>query len=341
MCNKFNIEFREFKNDDFSNNPKCFSEEFLENDAILIRHDICGMINLVDDIPHYYFHNMNRDASRWSGFIRLGRLPLSLQTKVEGAQTSQTDPLIEYNFICNDILTYGIKTKSGIYMDFTFNENGCHIVEGENGDILDVNGKWFPNGLICHFGSEYNIPFMHLPVHLKGTYRGKKVEFLACIDRIFSPKGKEKEIIENATNYVSSYCSGIREDGRREWFVALICHANKKGLGIYWIEGEEPIISNEVINEGIWQRLPYVDDGTVVCLDNIWKFGGKEFHVVGKWGSKGFTIPPRLDRHGQSQIFGIWFEGNVPYKHICWNTFSENMGAFYNSMKNRGFIVED
>ena len=335
------IEYRRFTNDDFSSTPSCFKDDFPEDAVRLIRHDNCGMLKSDEERPLYYFHNMNETSSRWSAIIRLGEGPFSLQEGVHGEDMAQDDPTIPYSVLKEDPLIYGIYTTEGREMCFTYNEDGCTWKEGKDGSILDVKGEWFPYGLICHMASEYNIPFMHLPVHLKGTYEGEPIEFLACIDRIFSPQGKEMEILKNATSYLSSYCSGIREDGRREWFIGLCCHENGKGLGIYWLEGEEPVISGEVHNEGIWERLPYVEDGTMVCVDNIWKFGGKTLHVKGYRGAKGFTAKPRFERHGQSQIFGSWYEGDVPYKHRIWNTFSENMEAYEDDLKKRGFRVKE
>jgi hypothetical protein len=341
ILSRYKIEFRKFTSDDLCLTPKCFSNEFPGLETRLIRHDNCGMILLSEERPHYYFHNMNLDSSRWSGFIRLGEGPLSLQSEVAYTETAQSDPITSYDVVSDSPITYGVQTTSGIEMQFTYNENGCVWREGRNGEVLDVVGEWFPYGLICHLGSEYNIPFVHFPVLLRGTYRGAPVEFLACIDRIFSPIGKEDVVMKNATSYISSYCSGIRHDGRKEWFIGLICKNNGKGLGIYWLEGEQTVISDQVINEGIWEKLPYIDDGTVVCIDNIWHFGGREFHVIGHWGAKGFTATPNLGRHGQSQVFGTWYEGETPYTHRIWNTFSENMDAYAESMKKRGFKVKD
>ena len=339
--NDLRIEYRKLNNDDFSSTPSCFSRDFPGEEVRLIRHDNCGMLLMEGKRPQYYFHNMNETSSRWSAFIELGDGPLSLQKSVHDEDMAQEEKTDGYHLLREDPVTYGIKTLAGNPMEFTYNQEGCSWKEGKDGSILDVKGQWFPYGLICHMGSEYNIPFIHQPVHLKGTYEGKPIEFLACIDRIYAPKGKEELIIRNATYYISSYCSGIREDGRREWFMALICHDNGKGLGIYYIDGQEPVISEEVINEGVWERLPYVDDDTVVAVDNIWRFGGKVFHVKGRYGAKGFTGRPRFDRHGQSQVFGSWYEGDIEYRHRIFNTFSENMDAYAASMKERGFRVKE
>ena len=337
MLKDLHIEYRPFRLDDFSECPSCFQDEFPSEITRLFRHDICGMINL-GDRHLYYFHNLDKHQSRWSGIIELSKQPLGLQNKIAGVRIAYDDALTPYGEVTAGPLQYGVSTTSGIPMDFIFDEKGCSIKEN---DVLDVHGEWFPFGLVCHVGSEYDIPFMHLPVHLKGSFLGEDVEFLACIDRVFGPANREKEILVNMTRYISSYCSGIRKDGRREWFIALQCHENGKGLGIYWLEGEEPIISDEVINEGIWQKVPYVDDDTAVCVDNIWRFAGKTFHVLGKWGAKGFTETPRFDRHGQSQMFGTWYEGDIPYEHRVWNTFSENMEAYCSDMKRRGYRVKE
>lgn len=341
MNKNLKIEYRRFLLDDFSNSPKCFETDFPDQKVRLIRHDNCGMILQKDNSPHYYFHNLDEYKSRWSGIIQLGNGPFSLQSKLSGLKMNQNGDLENtYDIVSDSPKTYGVKSKNGIPFEFTYNEIGCHLVEGFNGGILDVEGEWFPIGLICHMGSEYNIPFMHIPVHLKGLYKGKSIEMLACIDRIFAPQGCENQIMKNATSYVSSYCPGIREDGRKELLIALQCHDNGHGLGLYWIEGDKPIISDEVYNEGIWEELPYVKDGTVVCKDIVWKFAGKEFHVKGLWGSKGFTEEPKLDRHGQSQMFGTWHVGKKEYKHIIWNTFNENMEVYKDSMKSRGFFIK-
>lgn len=337
----FNVEYRKLTNDDLSASPSCFDADFPGEKVRLVRHDNCGMILVKGDRPHYYFHNMNETSSRWSSIIRLGDGPLSLQEAVHSEDMAQEEKTTQYGIVCEDPLTLGVRTIEGPQMHFTYNEDGCVWKEGEDGSILDVKGKWFPFGMICHVGSEYNIPFIHWPAVMEGTYEGKPIRFLACIDRIFSPEGREKDVLKTATSYISSYCSGIRKDGRKEWLFALLCHENGKGMGIYYIDGEEPILSDQVVNKGVWEKLPYVDDGTVVCIDNVWEFGGKTFHVKGNYGAKGFTGKPRFDRHGQSQVFGTWYAGDEEYEHEIWNTFSENMDAYAEEMKKRGFTVKE
>ena len=106
----------------------------------------------------------------------------------------------------------------------------------------------------------------------------------------------------------------------------------------YYIDGEEPILTDHVTMEAEWEHLPYVNDGTCVFKDAIFRFCGKEFHFEGKWGCKGFT--PRVEKHGQSQIFGTWYEGKIPYRHRVYLTFGENMEAYDVKLKELGFDVK-
>ena len=88
-------------------------------------------------------------------------------------------------------------------------------------------------------------------------------------------------------------------------------------------------------------HLPYVDDGTCVFKDAIFRFAGKEIHFEGKWGTKGVRPEPRIEKHGQSQILGTWYEGSTPYKHKLSMTFSENMEAYDYKLEKMGFDVKD
>jgi hypothetical protein len=326
------IEFRPFALDDFSASPACFQKDF-DKPVRLFRHDYCAML----PGPAYIFHNFDETQSRWAGMIDLGEGVFSLQ-KSKGVLMNQTGKTTPFALECDD--SFGMRSVEGIPFSFWTGPDGCRILEGEEGSILDVKGTWFENGLICHPDSEYGIPFMHLPALFEGTCLGKPVQFLGCIDRIFAPAGMEKSVLASATRYVSSYCSGILPDGRKEWFMGLLCHDNGKGLGIYWRQGEPAIITDNVFLEGQWERLPYVNDGTVLCPDAIWHLDDLEVHVHGKWGSKGFTDTPRLDRHGQSQMFGSWHAGKSEYKHILSNTFNENMEVYAQDMTRRGFQMK-
>ena len=100
------------------------------------------------------------------------------------------------------------------------------------------------------------------------------------------------------------------------------------------------MLTDKVSMETEWKRLPYVDDGTCVYKNAVFRFAGKEFHFEGKWGTKGFTEKPRVEKHGQSQIFGTWYEGDTPYDHELSFGFSENMEAYDYKLEKLGFEVK-
>lgn len=140
-----------------------------------------------------------------------------------------------------------------------------------------------------------------------------------------------------------SYYAGIRQDGRKECAYLNIHSRNGHGVAAYWLEGEEPVLTDEVTLECDWQRLPYAEPGddTLSYTNAVWRFAGKEIHFTGKWGSKGFTAQPRLSRVGQSQSFGSWYEGKTPYEHKLFHTINENMGANIESIRKMGFEAKE
>jgi hypothetical protein len=83
------------------------------------------------------------------------------------------------------------------------------------------------------------------------------------------------------------------------------------------------------------------DDGTVMYKDALFIVGNKKIHFEGKWGTKGFLNEPRLEKHGQSQMFGTWYEGKERYRHRVYYTFTENMEAYDENLKSYGFDVKD
>ncbi len=86
-------------------------------------------------------------------------------------------------------------------------------------------------------------------------------------------------------------------------------------------------------------RLPYVDDGTCIYEDATFSFAGKTLHFHGRVGLQGFTPKPRVEKHGQSQVFGTWYEGDEPYDHKLFFGFVENMEAYDKGSQAAGFDV--
>ena len=178
---------------------------------------------------------------------------------------------------------------------------------------------------------------------IMGLYENRPCLGLGEHDRLFIPSEVHGfDGITNAFGYFYMNMMGIREeDGRREQALISIDPYHGKNFCYYYIDGETPIFTDKAEMETEWTKLPYVDDGTCVYKDAIFRFGGKEFHFEGKWGSKGFTIKPRVEKHGQSQIFGTWYEGKTPYRHRLFMTFGENMEAYDYKLKELGFDVNE
>ena len=333
---KTGIEYRRLQAEDFDLSPSFFAND-VDGNARMFRHDNCGMLHVQGERPNYYFRNMNLDSYRWGGMIRPGNTPLEVQTSGTDEEVAQAIMAAPYGLINDSPMTFAMSSGEPYKTEFTYFDGGCHIVES---DILDITCEYFPYNVVMHLDSPYKTPFVNVTAVGKGTYCGKPVSFMGCLDRLYAPRSRENEIIGNATTYICSFLSGIRPDGRKEFCMAqLFGEENGKGAAIYWLEGQEPIITDEVWLEGDWYRLPYVDDGTCVCPVETWRFGGIEVHQIGQWGAKGFTAKPRIERHGQSQVFGTWYAGKTEYKHEVWNSFNENMEVYEERIRNMGFKV--
>lgn len=221
------------------------------------------------------------------------------------------------------------------YFEYCFTDSHAYLKES---DFLDVEAEYFPFAVVDHSSIWNNVCPIYQTALLTGTYEGKKVQGLAHIDRSFKQHGNDEYSL---LGYIDNEYDGIREDGRKETAIIHIDTSTGKVFAYYWLEGEEPVVSDNVIMEAEWIRLPYCKDGTCVYKSAVYKFAGKEIHYTAKWGSKGFTAYPRLDKYGQSQTFGTWYEGKTPYKHKLYMTFVENQEAFDNNLQQMGFDVVD
>lgn len=330
----FGVEIRKLTADDFSYRPKCFERD---GNAELYRHlNWCILFPKTDTNPHYYMRNMEPDYYRWGGIVRLGSGSMSTQTSVHHLDIAQENTTTSvYKRISENPDIYEMRSDNP-FTEFQYSENGAIWKEA---NVFDLKAEFFPYSIFVHTDSPQEIPYWHTHCLLTGTYEGQPIRTLGCFDRLFAPNGDRNAIIVPATQYVWSYFSGIRKDGRKECAYTNIRKRNGHGVAFYWLEDEEPVLTNEVTLECNWQRLPYtkVDDDTVNYTDAIWRFAGKEIHFTGKWGSKGFTAKPRLSRIGQSQSFGTWYEGNVPYEHELFHVINENMGVTVENIKNMGF----
>lgn len=303
--------------------------------------------------PVYYFRNVNPDSQRWCGISEFGDGPLEPQRGLHGADLAQeTAPTISYRRVSDDPITYEIVSEEP-YSLLRFMDDGkggvvAEFKEGRDGSILDLKVEPFPVAMISHSNQNQPTPYFQVNTIVTGTYMGKPIRGMGGFDRTYivnRAKGdREKEERDYAATYRCSCAlySGIREDGRKECVYALITTENGKGVGMYYIDGEEPVVTDQVHLDAEFHHLPYVDDGTVVYTNATWTIGPKTIHFQGKWGTKSFTAYPKIEKHGQSQCFGTWYEGDTPYRHVISHTFNENSGdAYADRIRQLGFEIVD
>lgn len=323
--------------------PNAFDNAF-DGHAVLSLADIIGMIFPGGDVtkkPYFYIRHMDmlKKKIRFGNIVELGDDFLSPQKSVwresEFAQAgvALSDNLPEENF--DDTFSFGSKNP---YSKFTF---GPNTYTAEEGDFFSLKGEYWPKTIIEHRSMYDNVStYIQTATH-SGVFEGKPFVGVGEHDRLFIPKLVNGfDGITNKFGYFYLNMIGIRDDGRREQALISIDNSGKV-LAYYYMDGETPIISDHVSMEANWYHLPYVDDGTCVYKDAIFRFCKKEFHFHGKWGSKGFTPKPRIEKHGQSQVFGTWYEGKMPYRHKMYMTLAENMEAYDFNLKKLGFKVVD
>ena len=345
------FEVRKLTIDDLERAPRCFANAqdgcaVLGKAAHYAQFTVEGIKN-----PVYYFRNINPDSQRWSGIIELGGHPLACQRGLHGDDIAQGDAVSRPYRKVQDAPKLFAMESTAPYSLLRFADDGsggvtAEFKEGPGGSILDLKVTPFPVAVISHANPEQPAPYFQVNTLVTGTYMGRPVRGMGGFDRTFVPsrvqgdRGKEEE------NYAATYrctCAlyaGVRRDGRRECVYALITNRNGTGIGMYYLDGEEPTVTDRVRLDTVYYRLPYMQDDTVVYTDAVWTIGPKTVHFSGKWGTKSFSARPKLDKHGQSQCFGTWYEGDTPYEHVLSHAFNENSGdAFAARMRSMGFEV--
>jgi len=351
--NKFDFEIRKLRIDDLELAPSCFKNEqgcgaTVGKMAHYAQFWIDGIKN-----PVYWFRNVEPHCQRWCGISELGDGPLEPQKGLHGDDLAQAmTPTIKYQKVCDKPKTFEIKTGDPYSLiRFVDDGNGgvyAEFKEGKDGCILDIKAVPLPKAVFSHSTPDIPAPYFQTDTVITGTYMGNPIRGMGGFDRTYLLNNAVGKTEEEEALYAKTYrcnCAlycGIREDGRMEFLNAQIMDENGKGIGVYFLEGEEPIVTEDVRLEADFQHLPYVDDGTVVYTKGIWYVGPKVIHFDGKWGAKGFTAYPKIEKHGQSQCLGTWYEGKIPYKHTLEHTFTENSGdAYADRVKRMGFKVID
>lgn len=286
--------------------------------------------------PVFLFRHTNKDSYRFGGFVELGDGPLDHQ-KGGRYDIAQSDAKVNgYRKISDNPLCYGIDTEEPFSEYRVYNGYSTW----KETDIFDVKATYWPETLYDHQSSYPDNSIIYQTVTLEGTFQGEPIVGIGGCDKVFMREDVTRDL-GLRIEYFYVNLAGIRPDGRREQMICNIDTLEGKVFAYYYCDGEKSIITDEVSMEADWHHLPYCEDGTCCYKNAIFRFAGKEFHFTGKWGTKGFTEHPRLERHGQSQIVGTWYEGDTPYEHTNTLTFMENMEAYKERLNKLGFDVVD
>lgn len=303
--------------------------------------DFYGMIFPNGDAtqkPILYFRHADaaKGKYRFANLMDLGDDYLEVQKGVyHESEVAQKDtPFINYHKISDNPLVFGYGSTEK-KVDIQYHENHMSISEG---DFLKLKAYPWPVTFYDHQSVYLNSSTVFQPVTFLGSFDGKPTIGLGSMDRMYF---KHSGGFDNVPlGYIALSAMGIRKDGRKESvFISISLNEVGKTIGIYYIDGEQPIITDTVTVEADWEHLPYVDDGTCVFKDANFYLGDKVIHFKGKWGTKGFTPKPKIEKHGQSQVFGTWYEGNTPYEHRLYYSFEENMDAYDSKLEKLGFKV--
>lgn len=323
--------------------PPQFDNAYDDHAKVVLLDHYCMLYpeGRTDLKPVMYFRHTDvaKNKFRFGNIVDLGDNPLDVQKGVFHAEESAqaNDPITTpYGKIEEGVLGFDCsdKVSARYYKDF---------VTIKEGDYLDLTAyPWEGFTLYDHQSIYENCSCVFQPSTFMGTFNGKPIIGLGSFDRLCMKQSTEGGFGGVPLAYIAFSAMGIREDGRREFcFANLGLSKGARSSVAYKIDGEEMIITDEVSMEADWVHLPYVNDGTCVFKDAIIRFKDKECHFKGKWGTKGFLKQPRLEKHGQSQMFGTWYEGKEEYKHRISYTFTESMEAYDENLKQFGFNVID
>ncbi len=345
----FGIEVRPVEDEDLALSPPVFQNE-TDGYAELLQYAIWGMLypEGTDEKPLVFMRNMNPSSWRWSGIVHPGNTILDPQSEAHVSDLAQGDAATTpYEKVCDDPVTYRIESKEP-YALFELRKDGGRYVEGKDGCICDLTFTALENSHFEHRNSPRHAVAQMTGIKLSGTYEGRPVQGMGGYDRTWRPKDEDaKKSNETAFAYIAAYLDGEREDGRCEAVYAMISTidgSNGHGIGLYMLDGEEPVLTDEIYLENAkFVRPDYLPEGddTVQLVSGDWRFAEKYIHVDYKWGGKGYSATPKFERKGQTQAYGPWYEGNIPYKHKIYYNITEVMGAYVDNIRKMGFEVSD
>jgi hypothetical protein len=181
---------------------------------------------------------------------------------------------------------------------------GFHWMEGNGGSILNVRGDHMPRVVVTNPPGMWG-PYFSAPGAIRqGTYLGQPVWYLGGWDRAFNIA------LLGATLafpfYQACVGAGIHPNGQREMFAVYQqgnTSASSTGFGVYFKEGEEPIISENVEQEGVWVQLAS-DHSKIAAKEMTWRLDqdGRraEIHMESQYTTSNGA--------GNGEIFGTWHE---------------------------------
>lgn len=327
----------------FESMPKAFDNNF-DGHARLALIDVYGQFildNNEEQKPFMYFRHtdISKNRYRFGNFIEFGDSCLEPQKGAyhAGEVATPDTPIHPFRRIEGNERIFGYDSDEP-RVEFRVYDDHATMKEG---DFFSVTAEPWPFTLYDHQSFYPNSSVVFQPSTWIGVFDGKPVVGLGSYDR-FCIRQETSGFDAVPFGYISMSAMGIREDGRKECcFVSASLNGAGKTVAYYLLEGETPVITDHFSMEADWTHLPYVDDGTCTFTEATFRFCGKELHFTGKWGSKGFTEKPRIERHGQSHMFGTWYEGSEPYRHRLHCTIVENMDAYDHILKDAGFDIVD
>lgn len=324
--------------------PSEFDNAYDGHAKIVLLDSYCMLFPnaIIENKPYVYFRHTDvaKNKYRFGNVVNLGDNPLDYQKGVlhEDIAADETTPIDQpYGVVSDNPLVYGFGSTGKVEQRY-YNDK-VTIKEGNYLDIVAYPWKGFT--VYDHQSTYENCSCVFQPATFVGTLDGQSVIGLGSYDRLCMKDTTSCGFGGVPLAYIALSCMGIRKDGTKETLFASIGLSDgARTMAIYQCDGEKPLIADEVEFEADWIKLPYVNDGTCVFKDAIVRFCGEEFHFEGKWGAKGFLKEPRIEKHGQSQMFGTWYRGKNKYNHRIYFTFTESMEAYEGNLKKYGFEVK-
>ncbi len=329
------------KNINFEGVPEVFNNDY-DGHAKLSVIDAYGMFFVGSDKaqkPLSYFRHTDilKNEFRFGNLIELGDDFLKPQKRIIHPEKAamKGEKITPYTMLSQSPEIYGFSSTERVCEYRIYDD--CAVIN--EGDFLKFKAEPWPFTIYDHQSFYPNASMILQPSTFSGILDGQYVMGLGSYDR-FCIGENISHFDEVPMGYISFAGMGIRMDGRKECTcISASINPDGKTIAYYILEGEQPIVTDEVEIEAEWHYLPYVEDKTCAYKTAVFRFCGKEIHFEAKWGAKGFTEKPRVEKHGQSQVFGVWYEGKIPYKHRLYYTIGECMEAYDYKLKDIGFDI--